>query len=287
MIGLKLKDPAFVARVQSSVLDTTVTDWIARVAVNGGVAPSAGTISAADTWVKGCITAGLRTKIKLFNFYSRGNWITARTPLIQGPGPSLWTNLGSNFVSGDLSINGFTGAAGKTFRLDGATPSAIWSSRSNVGLHLYNFTMNNAAHFDCGRIGGSNDYLALTSNYTDNQTRFYCCDNTGDEIKGASNNLGGFYSCNRISTTDARIYFANSTHAIAQIAVKTSLMTTNFTACSDMYVFSMGLSDGTAYQPFTGTMSAVIFTDGLSIGDAGSLYNLTQALNVSLGGGFV
>jgi hypothetical protein len=92
----------------------------------------------------------------------------------------------------------------------------------------------------------------------------------------------GFYSCQRVSNTDHRLYFASSGSPHAQVgstdtASSGSVMSPVFV---DLYRFNgAGLTA-------SDTISFYAFTTGLSAADDAKLFARVQTLRQSLGGGY-
>jgi hypothetical protein len=69
-------------------------------------------------------------------------------PLLVGGGNDPWTN--SNFISGDLTINGLVGDGFSKALNTGIIPSTCYPNANSAGLTIYNSTASNGTEVDMG-----------------------------------------------------------------------------------------------------------------------------------------
>ena len=98
--------------------------------------------------------------------------------------------------------------------------------------------------------------------------------------------LAGYYSLNRLTSTDLRAYFANSGNAFAQIGssavASTAIPNTNHVnvwACASPADSGISFTDR--------RLSYISFHDGFTANESKLEFNRVQALRTALGGGFV
>jgi len=267
----------------------SVLDWGRRVVANGGVAPSTNTLSALTTFYRGLDSSGLLPKMKSVNCFVPDNLTAARTPLIKTYGNDPWTN--TNFVSGDLTVNGLKGdGSGK--RLDtGVIANTAFSSNNSAGITFYSTDVANRTELDSSVL---NNYATSRFGLAIWQTTviFYCWSDTPDNDTAyatALTNALGFYSANRTSGTYSAIYAAHSTSPFALIGDKTTAGLTSTRTTSPLGLYStFDVAGGNIYSWYSSKrFSFMSIHDGLTSGESQTLYNLVQAMRTSLGGGFI
>lgn len=126
-----------VASQGGSSIDPLITDWAARVVINGGAAPSTNTKNALNTFYLSLVSEGIASKMKTVNCIVPDNLIAATTPLIKVAGIDPWTN--TNYINADLSVNGLLDPENTAQLSTGFSPGVYWPSTENGG---YTFCTN-------------------------------------------------------------------------------------------------------------------------------------------------
>jgi Immunoglobulin domain len=260
----------------AAALTDLVVDWVARVVAAGGATPSGGTQSALTTFVSGLVTDGIYSSMKAVNCIVPDSLIAATVPLIQGIGNSPWTN--NNFVSGDLTVNGFTGNASNKYLNTGINPSLFGL---NLGFSVYaSATPSAVASVDFGAFSGS-AYAHMIARFNDGNSY---AGNAGTSQPSAPTRNAGFYSSQRTNSTSHNLYFANSGTSLTSIA-------SDATSSSGYPNLSMSLMAGNVSGSITyyssNTLSFAAVTVGMNSTDTANLYARVQTLRTALGGGFV
>jgi len=263
------------------------TDWASRVVGNGGAAPSAGTKTALATFYNGLISNGLILKMRTVNCLVPDSLIAAITPLINME-LDPWTNNG--FVSGDLTANGLIGnASSKYLRMCNSVSSLFLGS--TFGITLYVHTARTAGTYDAGYTTYTGDkQLGMNISGSGGIAAIYGWETaTGPSVYvPAPYTASGYFSGNRTSTTDLRMFFANSTKPHAQIGNTATGSMTQVKQASPMYLFTTYIIDSAG--TFGHTNSRISFAalhDGLTASESAAFYNLIQTMRTSLGGGYV
>lgn len=255
-------------------------EWAKRVVTNGGPAPSGNTLRALATFRSAI--SGINSQIVTCNFFAPDSVVAARTPLIVGPGPGIWGETTPGY-DGRKGLNGWGfGSVLDPQLINIFTPSSSGQVFTSLGVVLYGYAIidgNN--HGDFGAVHtATGDGLNFKTNAGSPSAQ------VGRVSLAASVSLNGFYSCQRTSSTNFNIYFANSTHAHASVG---STATAETGVISNLN-FSMGIgtnTDGTFDAGGNRTYSFAAVTTGMNATDSATLYAAVQALRTSLGGGFI
>lgn len=255
-------------------------DWATRVVTNGGAAPSAGTKTALATFYDALDSAGIRTKMLALNCMVPDSLIAALTPLIKLIGSDPWAN--NSFVAGDLAIDGLKGNTPRYINLNFV---ALDLPSLNHGFTIYASYSDFGDMWDLGAFTGT--YFAVSTQNNGNTLYYDSGTPAGLLSAGASVPYLGYFSCNRVNTSDQRIFRASSTIPHGQtgfsgtvIPDQRAISTGNFF----LYAYQNG---GVAGGHSTRRMSFVAIHYGLSLAESNSFYNAIQALRTALGGGFV
>lgn len=263
-----------------------VDDWALRVVANGGAAPSGGTVTALKTFMAGLATDAIDNKILSCNCFVPDSLTAAITPLISalvGAFNDPWTN--TNFVGGDLTVNGLTGNGSNKWLNTGIKP--IVAGTNNIGLAvMMPATGSNGAVMGSWDGAGATSRLTLSCKFSD--TFFYSFDGANANLIGGTLSPGiGFYANNRTSSTDHRVWFAKTGSAFAQInATDTTSFTGTAVATNPMSVFAQN-GNGANNSFCSDTLSFACFHFNMSSTDLSNLFNRVQTLRVALGGGSV
>lgn len=255
------------------------TAWAARVVVNGGAVPSAATQTAIANFQCGLITDGLDTQMIAWNAFVPDNLIAAITAqFISNGATDPFTN--HNFVLGDLTVNGLTGNAATKYLETGLVVPAAFNASN--GVVVYNYTAN-ASGFEYGGYNGVQGILGAAK-HTDNNTYSYS-GATATNVVSLASPGNGYYSAQRVSTSDHRVYFANSITPHAQIGATDVTVVVGTIQNIAFNIMTVNLS-GAPQFICSNTLSFIAFTTGLSAADSAKLFLRVQQLRTDLGGGF-
>jgi hypothetical protein len=276
--------------VPSISISALVINWANRVVINGGAVPSLATQMAMSTFTNTMDAAGLTSMMKTLNVFAPDSLAACLTPLIIGAANDPWNNVGPSFVSGDLDVNGLLGDGSSKIINTGFAPSAGFATSLSAGLSVYESTTTNAIVCAIGGHQSSSTVgLALfTNSFGTGQVLFDCWNNsTGRLVVNPGPTVAGFTSGNRVSATDSRAYFANSSNAFAQIGSTSATSGNAFSDCTQATGVFCSQEFPTNQFVSARRMSFAAIHDGLTSGQAQSLYNAVQTLRQTLGGGFV
>jgi hypothetical protein len=262
-----------------------VGDWVRRVIKNGGAAPGTTTINAANNFINALYAAALYDKFYTLSIFASDSSTALLTPLIVGKGGDPYTTT-SNFVG--LTANGFT-SDGTDWIHTGFNPSTVSTlTTGNGGFTSYYFTSTNTASPAIGGLDVANTQ-AMASNPNSAGAYFGFMYNTAgttlSNLTLPANPTPGYYSENRVSTTDHRLYLASSTNAHAQLGATNS---TAETKTPPNLVMAFNGASGVGYGPDTAVkVSFGAFHDGFTQAQSLALFNAVQKLRVQMGGGSV
>ena len=276
----KLTDPAFLATATNRV--TTADLWAARVILNGGANPSAGTVSALQTFYNYLVANSLLSKIVACNCIVPDNLIASLTPLIVGPGLDPWTN--HNFLAGDITVNGLQGANTKYLET-GVNPSTALSTNS-AGVTFYFKTSPNETKIDFGCNDGTKVF-EFYNHYSD--TTYWDCWNTNNDqgrLWVAQFTGTGYISANRKANNHSTVFWAAA--GIAHFAMKTITGTTIGTAPNySAFLFTSNGSGSPNANYSTKQISFCAIHAGWTEAESALFFTGIQALRTSLGGGYL
>lgn len=276
----------------AAVLDSRVTDWSNRVVANGAAAPSALTQLVLSTFVQSLTSSALLPKMITINCMVPDSLIACLTPFLRGPGNDLWVE--HNLVSGDLTVTGLKGNGSNKYAdlgLDLTLLSATGNGNplSDLGLTLYMPDLTSAVgtYVEAGvfSTSNSNNDFYLLPNI--NGTLFWTTGGTSaGDVSTTAPNLNGYYSGNRISASDNRIFFANSVNAHAQVG-STASGASNGPISANMYILAgHNTALGGAADFVNRTISFFALHHGLTSAQSATFFNVVQSMRVGLGGGF-
>ncbi len=277
-------DPQMYAKVMANLVHPLATSWATRVVTNGGAAPSLASVATLSNFAYALDAAGLTSSFLALNCFAPDSLIACITPLIITYGGAAWTSTG--FFSYDVTANGLTGD-GVTKRLNTWVTGANFPSSDNAGVTLYASAASNApANRDIGftdYTGSNAIYMAVNEG-----------GNFGGYLPSSANVISGttqgpgYYSLNRVSSTDLRMYYAKSSSAHAQIGATGTTSDTTAFAAYNIYVFCQFLwNTGGTYGNSINRLSFVALHSGFSAAQSASFYSAVQALRTALGGGYV
>jgi hypothetical protein len=263
------------------------TAWAARVVTNGGAAPSAPTVAAISTFCYALDSASLTSQFLALNVFAPDNLTACMTPLIFNFGHDPWANL--NFVGGDLSVNGLKGDGASKY-INTFVHSTNFVSSSNTGVTIYGSVVSNTG-VDFG----------FSTNDATHRILFILSQGSTTTGQTPSGNVGGisvatlgagYYSLNRVSTTDLRLFYAKAATPHAQQgATYVTPDTTTFVGSNDflpffgLWLFDSGIMYSADFS--SNTLSFAAIHNGFSAAQSELLYAAVQALRTAFGGGFV
>lgn len=270
-----------VYRAKNYGINPVVSNWASRVVTNGGAAPSQSTQGILSNFVGDLQNDGIWAKMITVNCVAPDSFIAAQTPLLVGTGGNdPWTNVG--FTGTELTINGLLGNSGAIKRLKtGITHTVI--GPTTAGVSWYAFALNTDG-FDGGGYDGTNGLL-FAGKHSDTKTYAYNGKISANVISLTSPGTG-FYCDLRVSTTDHKLYFANSGNAFAQIGATDSTLYNGTAFAGDMWTWCVNLSNGAQF-PASDRLSFVAFHSGVTSSEGATLFSRVDTMRRALGGGFV
>jgi hypothetical protein len=297
-------NPMFSQQIVGGNVSPVVIDWVIRVQKNGGTKPSQNTISAVNHLYHNIATTAILGKIKALNCYVPDNLTACLTPLLKTYGNDPWTN--SNFVSADLTINGLVGNGGSQFGgakyLITGVLGTDYSADSTAGMTLYAYTSglngSDGGTYDAGYTNDDgSDGTSLSFHRSNATTLAYWAykDNDGGALGGECDfNWGsfpsmgqGYLSGNRISTSDQRLYFGNSSNPHAQVGNTVTVGTGARGAHSIYFHTTNHWNFGGPFGASTSRISFAAIHDGLTASESSQFYSFIQSFRQQIGGGWV
>ncbi len=270
-------------------LSPATNDWVNRVQINGDPKPDAPVINAYDAWYKCVVAAGIDGKIManvLLNAQA-GRLITNVTPFFHAKGTDPW---GAPLcIAGNFGINGLTTGAGSGYLTTGIVPATDFPSNNNAGAACYYYDnpgTNTGFMFACDNAGTTNLFEARyngAGNYF-----FTCFFGAGDFISWAAPGavpFNGWFSVQRTAANAFSAYTANS--GLAHAAVGSSANAPGAATTAPIDIWFKNINDnGAVGIALPGTISFGIVTNGLTVAEDNALFNCTQTLLQTIGGGF-
>ncbi len=258
--------------------------WAQRVVNNGGATPTAAEITAVTTFYAGLSADGLLGLMLSVNVGATSSRLGFMTPLIATKGKSLWTDNG--FANGAFGVNGLTGDQAHV-----AFPGVFgvdYPSDTNVGLTIYAYNLTGLnPSFDCGYINNAgNQSILVGLNSSGTTSGFLLTGNSSFYSNACPGN--GYYSFNRVSSTDFRLFFGNSSTAHAQVGATYTNSIVSTRQNAEMWIGTLHNYDtGGTFGIANNTWSFWAFHQGLSLAQSALFFARVQTLKVALGGGFV
>lgn len=263
---------------------TVATDWATRVVANGGAAPSAATQSAIADFVCGCITDGIWSKMLAVGVIAPDNITAALTPLLVGPGLDPWTAPGGGITH---SINGLKGHTPSGSFVRTGVKNTDYTSAQDGGVSWYCYDATTTG-FDGGSYNEVKGIL-FAAKHSDGFAYGYHGTTAAsvNEIKVASPG-NGFYSNIRVTSTDHRLFFANSLNPHAEIGSNANAWAGTFLDNGDgMILFAINDILGSQQLHSNDTISFMAWYQGsFSATDSANLFARAQTLRTAFGGGF-
>lgn len=268
----------------------TPTDWEQRVIANGGAQPSLNTINAMETLRLGCIAAGLTNKIYSLCVFVPDSLEACRTPLFYHKGFTNWGN--SNFISGDLNINGLKGD-GTTKALDtGVKAKDIQSepSSATVGFSvIVTESSSNRPEYVMGQQDADGNPLVRLGVSANGATEFNSLTSAGTAVI-TTNDFGrvGYVSGNRVldgGVTNKTLYVASPLETHKLLATRQPVGNFDITLTDDTISVFANKQNGTNNSWAVARMSLAMVHDGFIVSESSNFWTLALACRQTLGGG--
>jgi hypothetical protein len=270
-----------------------VSDWATRVLAAGGALPSSAVQLAMQDLVCGLKTDGILNQVLYMDVFpptavgsvtsNAANWAMTRTPLIKVIGAN--TGTGAPQAAGEFTIAGASGDGISHFLDPGINPSTMFTNWNSIGWLVYMTVDANDGGNDMGSgINANGQIEALVD------------DGVGDAFSTigiATNNRvvavtkgAGFYSGQRVSTTNHRLYYASSVFPHAQLPPTDALLNTSSPPNLPLVWFCENTQNGLGN--FTASRySAVGITTGMTQPDNAKLFTRIDNFRRAVGGGFI
>jgi hypothetical protein len=255
------------------------TDWAARVVANGGAAPSGGTVTAISNFCDALDSASLTSKMIAVNFFAPDSLAAAITPLIKNLGNDPWTN--SNFIAGDLTVNGLAGDGATKYLHTGVNPSSIAGQPNSGGYTIYFYTCPSEASTDLA-VYVNPDQSGLFN--LSGTVVFDCWNYSAGRTSVSLPGFLGYVSGNRVSASETHIYAANS--GTAHYSAATSAGAPGTPPNADLWAWAMNATGLPLYFS-SKRISFMAVHEGLTGSESLNFYNAVQSLRTALGGGYV
>jgi hypothetical protein len=269
-----------------------VSAWAVFVSALAGTPPTAAVQSAMVSLYCGLESDGLLNQIlSLYPFPPAdigsvapngvAQWIMAQTPLIHVIGANHGN--GNPQANTQFSVNGVAGAP-NTVLDPGINEQNNIPSVNNIGWFAY-CAVATASGFTFGAYNtGGNGFMGACS-HSDGNAYSYIGVIATNVISLATKGAG-FYSGQRVSSTDHRFYFANATTPHAQIGIDVAA---NAAASFPNLALVVGATDNNASgnQLFsTDFLSCWGLTTGMTQADNKKLFTRLDTFRRTVGGGF-
>lgn len=263
------------------------TDWMRRVIANGGPAPSGGTVAAVEKFRLGAVAQGLDAAMVTVLLFPPDSLIAALTPIFATQGNNPWWN--SNFVSGDLTVNGLTGNGTSKYLLSGLLPNTINTAgfdTTNAGMSelLYASPTVGLTDLASGNSGGQQYFAVFNGAGPTASFRCWKYVNSGqDFVTGSVGSSTGWFSGNRTAANAIALYHARSTIPFTTVASASTTQSgtpTGQNLCGFAVVF-----DGAVSGYSDHTVSCLAVHRGLTSVQSSNLYVLVSTARIEFGGG--
>jgi len=267
------------------------TSWSRLVVSLGGPVPSQNSIRAVERMYNDLGTAGLLTKMLSVNAIVPDSLLAARVPFINAGGSQLWAN--TNFVAADLTVAGLIGN-GTSKSLDtGFVPSnSVNSAEPNVDFGVTIISpdssgSNTGVEFGSNKTLPSSDNNTLLALNSGGNTVVEACGFGGGFNISVTQAGNGYYSANRLTTTNLKLFFANQATSHAEIGSATTV-TPGYLSCTQLAFATLDFTLGGSGVPANWTskrLSFIAIHKGLTLAESATFYTLAAALRATLGGG--
>jgi hypothetical protein len=276
---------------------TAGTDWANRVVTNGGATPGSTAVNAVDDFLNGLVVDGIAGMIMTAIVYPSDNLTAAITPIIALYGNDPWTN--SNFVSGDLTVNGLAGntttkslATGLVAGSTSAKSLASYLSSTSMGMTVYLYDAPSTAVANGYAIGSggalNSSQCAIIPNGAGATTigflwRFI---NVGQDFVQPAQSGAGYYSLNRIAANKLDLYHYSSVYAHASLATASVAQSGAIETVQQLLGHAINANGVTAAW-YDKRISFMAIHQGLTSAQSAKFALRIQTLRTALGGGYV
>jgi len=269
---------------------STASSWAGRVVTNGGSAVSTATQRAVSDFCYTLDRKSLTSLIISINVFAPDSLVACLTPLIKGPGLDPWANVSSNFVAGDLNVNGLLGNGSSKWLGTGVTPNSAFSGDNSATLFVYESTttVSNVTAMGAANSSSTRALELFTNSFT-GQIIFDCWDNDSSHgrLVYSPITVAGFTLASRTASNVSKIYFANSSNAWALKGTSTNSSTgVHGNVTKDLGVFTQNADTGQFFFS-NRRMSCAGVGLGMTSQNGSDLYDAIQAVRTAFGGGFV
>ncbi len=264
-----------------TAVSAAVTNWVSRIVSNGGSTPSGATLTAVDTYYRGCVTDGLDTLILADILLVPDSLIAATTPFFHAKGAAQWTDAtGNAFNSGNLTTNGLaTGGTGSPKGLHtGFNPSSDFASANSCTFGFY--CTSSFLNMRMNAYNGTN----MAGLYTDGGGNCYLGAYNAWDLSPNVSNVKCYIAATRTASNAVAMYRYNSSIGFTTAATGSAGPGTRPNL--EMYAFGWN-SNGSFSQPIDGSASYIFIALGMTSTQVNNHALRVQQLRVDLGGGSI
>lgn len=269
-----------------------VDDWRVRCLYLGATTLSTLTLRAVTDLVNGLMSDGIWPKVFMMMPYPPDGLGAAMTPLVQYPGLTVAGQVFPNggVTGGQLSINGLALTAGQYIQTNWQ-PTTWGSAGLPGGINYMSIIHYNSVVTASGLVCGSyqtpsDDGFQCGAQYTDGNAHSQLGSILNNAITVTPSPGAGYYCHSRVSNTDHRFYFANSTNSHAQIGVTDTVAGPAGLAAQQSALHAI-CTNNSFSNTTTDRISFLAFCGGMSQNDSANFFNRVQAYRVAIGGGYV
>lgn len=292
----------FVNRITPQpIVEPVVSLWATRVIQMGGTAPSTSSMVAMSQFYRGLINNNILSKMILVNTITPDStFIGSLTPLIgtyDHAGYNTfhkWIPISETGNSTTSIINGISASGGTSYYSTSfiAGNSFVDTQSAGLTIYLYN-NVNNNPQYDFGITDNGGLTMFATNLCQNNLTQFFIWNGTTGNFTSASFPGNGYFSANRVSNTDFRLYWANTTASHQQIGNTVILNSTNSNVfpniSTQICAVGSAIARDTGLAPFASSLCQYSFIAvhlGLTFQESQIFFNLIQTMRQAFGGGF-
>lgn len=269
-----------------------VVAWVAAIATNGGVAPTAAQQKATSDFVNGCQADGTWPGVFWCGVFcpTPGNVIAARTPLLAGPGFALWT-VNMNIDSQANDLKGLHGDPPNLVSLStGLMTAQVWGNDNNAGVSMIIPDQNGLSPpngIEFGAYGPDNVSDMFIASSSSGNTSGAIWDGVSSVGLVASPGIG-YYAINRIAGNNLKEFFGKTGVPVAQIgATQTTPGGGRWNQVGyDLRILSISFS-GSTLRACSSYVSFICGHVGWTAVEEQLMFNRANTLRVAFGGGNV
>lgn len=264
-------------------------DWCKRVVTNGGSLPSAATQISVSAFDQSLVNGSIGSKMWYVLLMTPGGLIEATTPFYKVAATGSDPAVNHSFVAGDLTVGGLQGAAGTKYLDTGFVDTVQIPTSTNSGGITVVFTngpgsANEGLAGESNATGGAAYFLFLAGGGTGILNAFMYDNTANNGLIAGTVTVPSFVSVNRTSNTACSLYAGDSTNGFRTLTTNGG---TNTQAPNGLNSDMMGSNFNSGHGGTNRQISFSAFHDGLTSGQAQTLYNAVQTLRGALGGGRV